>query len=166
MNSFELLKKKLNDLAINVEYYEHKPIFTAQEGVEHIAHIPGIGVKNLFLRDKTDRFWLVVMLYHVRLNIKKLGILLGASELQFAKPEELLQCLGITPGSVTPLALINDSRHAVQVILDEACMARDLIQIHPLRNDMTVTIKPQDLLKFIESCGNQYKIVNLDLLQK
>ncbi len=166
MNSFELLKKKLNDLAINANYYEHRPIFTAEEGIKYTAHIPGIGVKNLFLRDKNNQFWLVVMPYHLKLNTRKLAPHIGTTELQFAKPEQLLEQLGITPGSVTPLALINDSNHDVQVILDETCMSADLIQIHPLRNDMTITIKPQDLLQFIESCGNEYRIVNLDLLQK
>lgn len=166
MNSFELLKKKLGDLAITVDYYEHMPIFTAQDGIKYTAHIPGLAAKNLFLSDKTNQFWLVVMPYHLKLNIRKLATLIGASELQFAKPEQLLQYLGITPGSVTPLALINNLNNEVQVILDETLMAADLIQIHPLRNDMTVTMKPHDLLRFIESCGNQYSIVNLDSIQK
>lgn len=82
--------------------------------------------------------------------------------MQFAKPEHLLHYLGITPGSVTPLALMHDQKHEVQVILDEALMACPLIQIHPLRNDMSVTIKPHDLVRFIESCGNHYKIISLD----
>lgn len=162
MTSFELLKKKLNDLAITVDYYEHMPIFTAQDGIKYTAHIPGLAAKNLFLCDKTNQFWLVVMPYHLKLNIRKLATLIEAPELQFAKPEQLLQYLGITPGSVTPLALINDLKHEVQIILDETLMAEGLIQIHPLRNDMTVTIKPNDLIKFIESCSNQYKIMNLE----
>ena len=166
MNSFELLKKKLSDLAIHVDYYEHMPIFTAQEGIKYTAHIPGIAAKNLFLSDKVGQLWLVVMPYYLKLNIRKLANHLDASELQFAKPEQLLQYLGITPGSVTPLALINDLNHEVKVILDETLMATNLIQIHPLRNDMTVTIKPHDLLKFIESCSNQYKILNFDSMQK
>lgn len=159
MHSFELLKKKLSDLAINVKWYEHQPIFTAEEGIKYTSHIPGVGVKNLFLRDKNNQFWLVVMPFHLKLNTRRLAVNLGVSDLQFAKPEQLMQYLGITPGSVTPLALINDTTHAVQVILDQSCMSAELIQIHPLRNDMTVTITPQDLLRFIESCGNKYTFV-------
>lgn len=165
MNSFELLKKKLSDLAIHVNYYEHMPIFTAEEGIKQTAHIPGIAAKNLFLRDKKNQFWLVVMPYYVKLNIRKLAIAIGTAELQFAKPEQLLHHLGITPGSVTPLALINDLKHEVQVIVDETLMTTNLIQIHPLRNDMTVTMQPQELIKFIESCSNQYRILNLDAMQ-
>jgi Ala-tRNA(Pro) deacylase len=161
MNSLEPLKKKLNDLAINVDYYDHMPVFTAEEGIKYTAHIPGVAAKNLFLYDKTGQFWLIVMPYYIKLNIRKLAALIGAAELRFAKPEQLLQYLGITPGSVTPLALINNLNHDVKVILDETLINAELIQIHPLRNDMTITIKPQDLLKFIESCGNQYKIFNL-----
>ena len=161
MNSFELLKKKLNDLAINVNYYEHMPIFTAEEGVKHTSHIPGIAAKNLFMRDKANQFWLIVMPHYLKLNIKRLATLLDTSELQFAKPEQLMKFLGITPGSVTPLALINDINHEVQVILDENFMDTDLIQIHPLRNDQTVTMKPKELIRFIESCNNPYKIINI-----
>jgi Ala-tRNA(Pro) deacylase len=164
MNSLDLLKKKFADLAISVGYYEHAPIFTAQDGIKHTANIPGLAAKNLFLCDKTNKFWLVVMPYYLKLNVRKLAAFIGASELQFAKPEQLLQHLGITPGSVTPLALINDLKNEVIVIVDETFLVKDLIQIHPLRNDMTVTIQPQDLLKFIKSCGNQLKIVNLESL--
>jgi Ala-tRNA(Pro) deacylase len=165
MDSFDLLKKRLDDLAINVTYYEHEPIFTSEEGIKYTAHIPGIAAKNLFLRDKNNQFWLVVMPHYLKLNIKKLAQILGITELKFAKSEQLLQYLGITPGSVTPLALINDAKHEVHVILDENLMATSLIQVHPLRNDMTVTVQPQKLLKFIESCGNRYKILNLDSIK-
>lgn len=164
MNSFELLKKRLSDLAIHVDYYEHKPVFTAQEGIQYTSHIPGLAAKNLFLRDEKNQFWLVVMPYHLKLPVRKLASFIHAPELQFAKPEHLLDYLGITPGSVTPLAIINDARHEVRLILDETLMASPLIQIHPLRNDMTITIKPQDLLKFIESCTNDYRIINLSNL--
>ncbi len=163
MHSFEDLKKKLDDLGIAVHYYEHMPIFTAEDGIKYAAGIPGLAAKNLFLRDKENQFWLVVIPYYKKLNIKKLAALIEASELQFAKPEQLLQYLQITPGSVTPLALINDAHHDVRVILDEELMALPLIQIHPLRNDMTVTITPKDLLKFISACGNKYTCINLEL---
>src|SRR5206468_932378 len=96
MNSFELLKKKLNDLAITADYYEHVPIFTAEEGIKHTSNIPGVAAKNLFLRDKNNQFWLVVMPHYVKLNIKKLATLINAPELKFAKPEQLLHYLGIT----------------------------------------------------------------------
>lgn len=166
MNSFELLKKRLNDLAIDVDYYEHIPIFTSEEGIKYTSHIPGVAAKNLFLRDKKNQFWLVIMPYYVKLNIRKLAAIIEVSELRFAKPEQLLVCLGIAPGSVTPLALINDLKCKIQVIFDKILMDTGLIQIHPLRNDMTVTIKPQELIKFIESCGNKYRILNFNSIQK
>ncbi len=166
MNSLELLKNKLMDLNISVEYYEHPAVFTAQEAIEQTSHIPGIGAKNLFLRDKAGQFWLVVVPHHMRLKIRKLASILGVSDLQFAKPEQLEQHLAITPGSVTPLALINDKDHIVKVVLDESLMSGNLIQVHPLRNDMTVTIKPIDLSKFVESCGNEYTVLNLDDLSQ
>jgi Ala-tRNA(Pro) deacylase len=166
MNSIELLKERLATLGVSVDYYEHKPIFTFEEGIKYTAHIPGIAAKNLFLRDKKNQLWLVVMPYYFKLNIRKLATLIETSELQFAKPEQLLEFLDITPGSVTPLALINDKSNEVKVILDKTLMAAELIQIHPLRNDMTVTVKPQDLMKFIESCRNQYRVINLEEMQK
>lgn len=161
MNSLEQLKKNLNDWAIVVDYYEHEPIFTAEQGMQHTAHIPGLAAKNLFLYDKNNQFWLVVVPYNIKLSVRKLAALIGAPELRFASPEQLVHYLGVTPGSVTPLAVMNDVQHEVRIVLDTALMAVHLIQIHPLRNDMTITITPQDLLKFVQMCGNQYSITGV-----
>jgi Ala-tRNA(Pro) deacylase len=70
-----------------------------------------------------------------------------------------MEVLGVEPGSVTPFGLINDTTNRVTVILDEAMMKQAPLNYHPLKNDATTAISPDDLLKFIRSCGHEPKIV-------
>ena len=77
----------------------------------------------------------------------------------FGKPELLFEVLGIEPGSVTPFGLINDKANCVNVILDEAMMAHEKLNFHPLKNDATTTISNTDLITFIKACGHNPRIV-------
>ena len=66
-----------------------------------------------------------------------------------------MQVLGVTPGSVTLFALINDSDRKVRLILDEGLFAYDLVNFHPLSNDATTAISPTDMLKFARDTGHE-----------
>ena len=86
--------------------------------------------------------------------MKALGKTLSSARLSFGKPELLLKTLGVTPGSVTPFALVNDSEIQVQAVLDAKMMEMDLLNYHPLTNHMTTGICPSDFRKFIADCGH------------
>ena len=90
-------------------------------------------------------------------------VLIGSGRLSFGSPQRLTNTLGVEPGAVTPFAVINDVSCQVTVILDAEMMAAELANFHPLINDMTTTIAPSDLLRFIADCGHEPRIVDLSL---
>ncbi len=158
----EQLLQRLKDLGIESMTHEHPPLLTVEDSKRLRGDLPGGHCKNLFLKDKKDRYWLVVTSEDRKVDIKALDAKLGAARLSFASPERLWNVLGVRPGSVTPFALINDKERKVQVILDAAMMRESLLNYHPLVNTKTTAIKPADLVRFIEACGHQPATLNLD----
>ena len=106
------------------------------------------------------------MLEERRIDLRALADRLEAPRFSFGSAELLLEVLGVTPGSVTPFALINDGAHRVRVVLDAEMLRHDPLNYHPLDNTKTTAVAPQDLLKFIESCGHEPKILSLDGLER
>jgi len=151
---------KLTALGIPFSTVEHKAVFTVEEGRDMIGKIPGLFCKNLFLKDKKDKLWLVVMPAEKRANLNRLEKSIGSARLSFGKPELLLDVLGITPGSVSPFALLNDFSRRVTVVLDKDMMEVPLATYHPLRNTASTSLKPSDLLKFIKSLSYAPRIVD------
>jgi hypothetical protein len=60
-------------------------------------------------------------------------------------------------GCCTPLALFNDKDSKVQFILDDEFIdgGHEQVFFHPMVNEATLGMSPQDLLKFIESTGHK-----------
>src|SRR6185437_2095294 len=102
-----------------------------------------------------------IMLEHRRIDMKKLSERLGAPRFSFGSAELLFEVLGVTPGSVTPFAAINDRDGRVTVVLQQAMLAADPLNYHPLRNDRTTAISPGDLLRFLDACGHAPRIVDV-----
>lgn len=149
------LFENLDALAIPYQTYRHSPVLTVQEAEVVCANLPPFGhCKNLFLKDRKKRVWLLVTLFDTKISLKKLAKELQAPELRFASPKLLTQYLGVTPGAVSPFGLINDVEHQVNVVLDTALFDHEQVGFHPLHNEATTLIKPADLKKFIEHLGN------------
>lgn len=158
----EQLFDYLSSLGIAHQTVAHPAVFTVAESDAIHKHdlLPGGHTKNLFLKDKKGRVFLVVALNNADIDLKQLHKLIGGSgRLSFGKPELLFELLGVQPGSVTPLALINDTQQRVTVILDEAMMTHDKLNYHPLENTATTNIGREDFLHFIRSCGHEPQIV-------
>jgi Ala-tRNA(Pro) deacylase len=153
---------RLDALGIAHRTYAHPPVFTVAEAVALRGQLPGGHCKSLFLKDKKGGLWLVVVLEERRIDLKRLAEALGAPRFSFGSAELLYAVLGITPGSVTPFALANDTAHRVGVVLDRAMLAHDPLNYHPLDNARTTAIAPADLLRFIAWCGHQPRILDLD----
>ena len=152
----------LTDLQIPYESFEHPAVFTCEEADVHCTHIPGGHSKNLFLRnEKGDRHYLVTVLGEKQVDLKNLRLLLDERKLSFGSPERLMAKLGVTPGSVSLLALINNKEKDVIVIIDEDLWNHERIQYHPNRNTATLVIKKEDLERFLKWCGNASKIMKL-----
>lgn len=150
----------LQSQGIDSVTYAHPPIFTVEEGLSFKHHMAGGHTKNLFLKDKKGNIWLVTALFDTEIDLKWLPRRLNAARLSFGNADLLRDVLGVVPGSVTPLGLVNDTGRRVVPVLDARIMEQSLVNCHPLRNDMTTAIKPADLVKFMTSLGYQPVIVD------
>lgn len=156
----EKIYSQLEKLNITFGTHNHAPAFTCAQMEELRKGLPPFGeMKNLFLKDKRKNYYLLTASYTTTINLKALAQSLPAPELRFARPDELESILGVTPGSVTLFALINDTSHQVKVLLDKTIFDHDTIGLHPLRNDMTTIITPHDAEKFITALGYSYSMV-------
>jgi Ala-tRNA(Pro) deacylase len=145
---------RLDELGLAHQTVEHAPVFTVEQAKEQRGVLPGLHIKNLFLRNKKEEMWLVVALEDRAIDLKRLGEVLGAGRLSFGSPERLARYLGVEPGSVTPFAVINDSEHKVTLVLDRGLQTDGAINAHPLTNAMTSAISLADLLRFFEATGH------------
>lgn len=140
--------------------YTHPRLFTCEQAKEIIAQLdmPGTGIKNLFLKDSKKNLYLIVATYNTQVDLKTTGKSLEAKDVRFADATLLMNHLGVEPGSVTPLAIINDNDQAVQVIIDAEVFKQEQIQVHPLSNDATVVITPSDLIAFFKAINRVYRV--------
>lgn len=158
----EDLMAYLMGLGISITTVEHPPVFTVEEAQSLRGDLPGGHTKNLFLKDKKGGLWLVVCLEDRRVDLKALRKRLGAPSLSFGKPDLLIDVLGIEPGSVTPFSLMNDTDGRVTAVFDQGMLEFDPLNFHPLKNDATSQIKPDDLLKFARATGHEPVISEID----
>ena len=130
------------------------PVFTVEQAKALRGDLPGHHIKNLFLRNKKEEMWLVVALEDRPVDLRRLGDELGAGRLSFGSPDRLRRTLGVEPGSVTPLALINDEARVVRLALDRGLTSGGPVNAHPLVNTMTTAIAAEDLQRFFEATGH------------
>lgn len=159
--SRQALFEYLDALGIPHHTRNHEPVFTVDEGEALKADMPGGHTKNLFLKDKKGSLILISALQSTQIALKQLHKTLECGRLSFGKAELLTDVLGVTPGSVTAFALINDPEHEVRFILDQALMDHDIVNFHPLKNDATTAIRSNDLLRFLTALGRTPEIVKL-----
>ncbi len=155
------LMRRLDELGIKTVTTEHPPLFTVEQSQALRGEIAGGHSKNLFLKDKKDRIYLVVAEEDTPIDMKGLHRQIGSARLSFGKPELLDEVLGVIPGAVTPFALINDTGHRVGLVLDASLMRHDMLNFHPLDNSATTTIAREDLLTFLKANGHEPRIMDL-----
>jgi Ala-tRNA(Pro) deacylase len=149
----------LENLGIAHITTRHAPVFTVEESKALRGVIDGAHVKNLFLKDKMGRLFLVTALENAAIDLKTLHARLGATgRFSFASAEQLRAHWGVEPGSVTPLGAINDTENRVTVVLDEEMMRLDRINVHPLTNTMSTGLASADLLRFLDAVGHHPNI--------
>lgn len=156
------LFRRLDELAIPTRTFTHPPVFTVDEAKRHRGHIAGVHTKNLFLRNKKEHMWLLVCHQDRDVDLKRLAGQLGSrSRLSFGSPGRLMRYLGVIPGAVNPFAVINDRDGAVAVLLDRDILRGETLNFHPLDNARTVSIHPDDLLRFLEAERHSPRIIDL-----
>src|SRR5258706_5212033 len=121
--------------------HEHPAVMTVEESMRLVPKLPGVKTKNLFLRDKKGRrHFLVTVPHDVAVDLDALAEALGAGGVGFASAERLQKHLGLKPGSVSLLGLVNDSAHAVEFVLDRKLWEADAVHAHPLVNTATMVV--------------------------
>ena len=144
------------------ERYEHPAVMTVAEAESLVPQLPGAKTKNLFLRDKKGlKYFLVTIPAALSVNLKQLGDVLGAGRLSFASADRLLTNLGVTPGSVTLLGLVNDLENKVQFVIDQALWDAPAVQAHPLINTATMVVLHADLIRFLAVTGHAPQIISV-----
>jgi Ala-tRNA(Pro) deacylase len=157
----DVLFERLKSLRIETQTHSHPAVFTVDDAKKHCSHLAGSHCKNLFLKDKKGVLFLIVATNTQLINLKHLRKQIGSNHLSFGKPDLLRKILGVEPGSVSPFALINDTKRCIEVILDKEMMQRSLLNFHPLTNCLTTSITPTDLLVFIQNTGHSPALVKL-----
>lgn len=158
----EALLARLAELGVAQHTIAHPPVFTVEEAKALRGTLPGAHVKNLFLRNKKGRMWLLSCLEDRDIDLKDLGERLGAGRLSFGSAGRLMQYLGVRPGAVTALAVVNDRGGAVQLVLDRALTEIDPVNLHPLVNDRTTALSPAGLLAFCRATGHEPELLDFD----
>ncbi len=145
----------LDGLGVAHTTVDHEPVFTVAESESLRDRIPGGHTKNLFVKDKKDRYFVLTVEENATVDLKTVHKIIDASSrVSFGRPEKMLEYLGVIPGSVTVFGAINDTGHNVTFVLDSELMKHDLINGHPLSNDATTTIGRDDLIRFLEATGH------------
>ncbi|HET9452945.1 MAG TPA: prolyl-tRNA synthetase associated domain-containing protein [Gemmatimonadaceae bacterium] len=142
--------------------HDHPPVFTCEEEREHVPESGAARTKNLFLRDRRGkRHLLLVTSCAKTVSIATFADVAGADRLSFASPERLKERLGVEPGSVTMLGLITDTSHAVELFIDTDVWSAPAVHAHPLRNDATLVLSHDALVRFLAATGHSPRIVSI-----
>lgn len=153
---FDILK----ELKIKYERVKHPPVFTCEEAERLVPEIEGVETKNLFLRDKKGKkHFLLVASADKQIDLKVLSEQIASTKLSFASPERLEKYLGVSPGSVSVLAVINDKNNDVTVLIDRDIPKNSKIKCHPLVNTETLSIAYSDIELFLGEMGHVFRVV-------
>ncbi len=145
------------------EITEHAAVYNMAELADIEFPYPEADAKNLFVRDdKRRNYYLITVKGDKRVNLKDFKRAHGTRSLTFASAEELMDILGLIPGAVTPLGLLNDAERKVTLYLDSAFMENDLIGVHPNDNTATLWLKATDLIAMIKEHGSEILVVTIN----
>jgi Ala-tRNA(Pro) deacylase len=144
---------------------DHPAVFRVDEGHEIKAALPGAHTKNLFLKDAKGQLWLISAEGGTAIDLKSLPPVIGAARLSFGSAERLYDALGVTPGSVTALALINDPEHRVRFVLDRTLAEAETVNFHPLTNTATTALSRQGFRRFLSAIGVEPLVVDFAALR-
>ena len=144
----------LDRLGIKTKTLTHPMVFTVAESSKVKAEMPGGHTKNLFMKDKNGQLVLISALGSSQLALNQVHRVLGTQRLSFTDAPLLWDALGVTPGSVTGFSVLNDTAGRVRFVLEEALLAHETLNFHPLRNDMTTAISRDDFLSFATATGH------------
>lgn len=142
--------------------HDHPAVFRVEEGLELKADMPGLHTKNLFLKDKKGRLWLISAAQDTVIDLKRAHKVIGSDRLSFGNEDLLWRHLGVRPGSVTALGLINDPQQDVTFILDSRLWQADIVNFHPLENTATTALDQIAFRAFLASQNRTPFVVDFE----
>ena len=152
----------LATLGVETETVDHPPLHTVEDLQALRGDIPGGHAKNLFVKDKKSRLFLLVSSETTAIDLKRVHEKIGAQgRVSFGSADLLEEVWGVRPGAVTPFGAVNDQAGRVRVVLDEAMMRHERLNFHPLVNTRTTGLKSADLVKFLRATGHEPLVVAL-----
>lgn len=160
----EELLDYLDELGLDHSTIEHPPVFTVDEAKRLRGTLPGANCKSLFLKNKKGEMWLVVVSEDHRVDLEKLATALGSKRLSFVSPQRLMDYLGVIPGAVSPLAVVNDRDCDLEVVLSAELLDFEVLNFHPLVNDRTTALATADFLRFLRSTGHEPTLIQAGAL--
>lgn len=162
MGNYEKVKEKLNELNIGFEIVEHPPALTTEEADSYIEGIEGVRTKSLFLTNKKKTvYYLLIMDDAKRLDMEKFSEITETPRIKFCSENSLMEKMELPPGVVSIFGLLNNKDKDIQVYLDKEILSENRMSFHPNDNTKTIFIPTDDMLKFINSIGFEYEVIEL-----
>ena len=143
---------------------EHPAVFRVGEGLDIKADLPGAHTKNLFLKDKKGRLWLISARQDTMVDLKRADRVIGSARLSFGNEGLLKEALGLTPGSVTAFGLINDTARQVTFVIDRRLWEAEVVNFHPLLNTATTGMDQATFRAFLDRIGVKPIVVDFEAM--
>lgn len=157
----DALIEDLDKAGISWSMHEHEAVYTVEASTRLHDTIAGAHTKNLFLKDAGGQFWIVTAPHDASVDLKALPAAIGSKKVSFGKAEDMERLIGVSPGSVTPLAAKNDRDGLVRVVLDRRLAEAETVNVHPLRNTATLGLSGADLVRFLSLTGHEPLVTEL-----
>ena len=148
------------DHGVDQTTHDHPAVFTVDEGHEIKAAMPGAHTKNLFLKDKKGRLWLISAEQKTVIDLKAAPRTIGSDRVSFGNETLMYETLGVRPGSVTALGLINDIDRRVTFVIDKRLWDADVVNFHPLTNTATTAMTQAAFRRFMSEIGREPLVVD------
>lgn len=145
--------------------HEHPAVFRVEEGLELKAALPGAHTKNLFLKDKKGRLWLISARQDTVIDLKRAPAAIGSDRLSFGNETLMWETLGVRPGSVTALGLINDVDRRVTFVLDRRLWDAEIVNFHPLTNTATTALTQAAFRRVLDLMGREPVVVDFQAIE-
>ena len=152
----------LEENNLTYQRFEHPAVYTVAQANEHLLDAPGARTKNLFICDeKKQHYYILWVQSDKKIHFNRLGRQQKLGKPRFGTPEKLQEYLGLTPGSVSILALVNDKDNKVSILVDKELWQCDSFQCHPLVNTATVVLSREDIQRFFEITGHECHLIDV-----
>lgn len=148
------------DNGVDQVTHEHPAVFRVEEGLALKAAMPGAHTKNLFLKDKKQRLWLISARQDTVIDLKRAPAMIGSDRLSFGNEGLMWETLGVRPGSVTALGLVNDLDRRVSFVLDRRLWEAEIVNFHPLTNTATTALSQAAFRRVMTLLGREPIIVD------